>query len=193
MCMYTRTQNYRPAGTCSAHSSILENSWPVDILKNANSITTESPELWKLSICRIFKGITTVHTCWLDCGLDRREASWRGSGVPSGNTFTWHLQVVVARLLLAVATTSPVSASAQSVSRSVHVPYWSLSVGKGQDTYHKKQYITYMITLVTKSMRVQYTDTWPTTSQTPDFQDKILVQQLLDIHPVKSWDQKDPG
>lgn len=78
-----------------------------------------------------------VHTCWLDCGRDNREPSWRGSGVPSGSTFTWHLQVVVARVLVAVAVTSPASASVQSVSRSVHVPYWSLS-GKGGKTLHKQ-------------------------------------------------------
>lgn len=78
-----------------------------------------------------------VHTCWLDCGRDSREPSWRGSGVPSGSTFTWHLQVVVARVLVAVAVTSPASASVQSVSRSVHVPYWSLS-GKGGKTLHKQ-------------------------------------------------------
>lgn len=77
-----------------------------------------------------FTTIKARLTCWLLwdwCCLEAREASWQGSGVPSGNTFTWHLQVAEACVLLAVAVTSPASDSAQSLRRKVHVPYWSLS------------------------------------------------------------------
>lgn len=77
-----------------------------------------------------FMTIKVRQTCWLLwdlCCLEEREASWQGRGVPSGNTFTWHLQVVEASVLLAVAITSPASTSAQSVRRKVQVPYWSLS------------------------------------------------------------------
>ncbi|MPC37456.1 hypothetical protein E2C01_030935 [Portunus trituberculatus] len=69
-------------------------------------------QLFQISIVRL--------TCWLFwdfCCLEEREASWQGSGVPSGNTFTWHLQVAEASVLLAVAVTSPASTRAQSLRR----------------------------------------------------------------------------